>query len=85
MTQIILVYINCTIIIIYIIILFYCHTERIRQLNKIEIDWEEKRKSLNEEMMRVETLLTSAYDRYINRLIYNYELVACLNSPFITS
>lgn len=43
------------------------HPERIRQLNKIEIDWEEKRKSLNEEMMRVETLLTSAYDRYLER------------------
>jgi dephospho-CoA kinase len=36
-------------------------------MNAIEKEWEEKRQLLTDELARIESLLTSAYDRYLER------------------
>ena len=39
--------------------------ERVSQLKKIEAECEEKRQILTDELVRIENLLTSAYDRWV--------------------
>jgi ribosomal 50S subunit-associated protein YjgA (DUF615 family) len=40
------------------------HPGRVQQMNAIEKEWEEKRQLLTDELARIESLLTSAYDSF---------------------
>lgn len=51
------------IVIVYCYCLFLLFTERVKRMKQIEVDWDEKKKSLEDELVRIQTLLASTYDK----------------------
>lgn len=41
-------------------------------MKKIEVDWDEKKKSLEDELAKIQTLLASTYDRYVLNHVREY-------------
>ncbi|XP_019852014.1 PREDICTED: E3 ubiquitin-protein ligase TRIM39-like [Amphimedon queenslandica] len=60
------------------------HPERVQQLQRVEKEWEEKNQSLTNELARIELLLTSAYDRYLEKNLPapdTLPITVCLSVP----